>query len=66
MIEQKKLSQRVGQVKTCGSTFKNLVNKKKAWEIIKEAGCEKFSVGVLFRRNTVIFLLITEKLMRLT
>ena len=47
MIEQKKLSQ-PSQVKTCGSTFKNLVNKKKAWEIIKEAGCEKFSVGDAF------------------
>ena len=47
MIEQKKLSQ-PSQVKTCGSTFKNLVNRKKAWEIIKEAGCEKFSVGDAF------------------
>ncbi len=33
------------QIKTCGSTFKNLGNKKKAWELIKEAGCDKFKEG---------------------
>ena len=31
-------------MKTCGSTFKNPENKK-AWELIKESGCEKISVG---------------------
>ena len=43
-IEQKKLSQ-PNQIKTCGSTFKNISKDKKAWMIIKEAGCEKFYEG---------------------
>ncbi len=43
-IERKKLSQ-PSQVKTCGSTFKNIVNDKKAWQFIKESGCDKFKVG---------------------
>jgi UDP-N-acetylmuramate dehydrogenase len=42
-IEKKKLSQ-PSQIKTCGSTFKN-INKKKAWELIKEAGCDGFQEG---------------------
>ena len=33
------------QIKTCGSTFKNISNDKKAWMLIKKAGCEKFSEG---------------------
>ncbi len=44
MIQRKKLSQ-PSQVKTCGSTFKNLIGKKKAWEIIKETGCNDFKEG---------------------
>ena len=44
MIEQKKLSQ-PSQIKTCGSTFKNLNNEKKAWQLIKETGCDKFFEG---------------------
>ena len=44
LIEKKKLSQ-PSQIKTCGSTFKNFGNKKKAWELIKEAGCDKFKEG---------------------
>ena len=43
-IEKKKLSQ-PSQIKTCGSTFKNLKNEKKAWQIIKETGCDEFKVG---------------------
>jgi UDP-N-acetylmuramate dehydrogenase len=43
MVEKKKKSQ-PGQVKTCGSTFKNPKNKK-AWELIKESNCENFKVG---------------------
>ena len=43
MIERKKISQ-PSQVKTCGSTFKNLGNKK-VWEIIKQTGCDKFRQG---------------------
>ena len=43
-MEKKKLSQ-PSQIKTCGSTFKNLNNKKKAWQLIKETGCDKFFVG---------------------
>ena len=44
LIEKKKLSQ-PNQIKTCGSTFKNLTNEKKAWQLIKEAGCDEFKVG---------------------
>tara|TARA_B100000780_G_scaffold189822_1_gene133586 strand:- start:798 stop:1700 length:903 start_codon:yes stop_codon:yes gene_type:complete len=43
MVERKKNSQ-PSQIKTCGSTFKNLKNKK-AWELIKESNCENFKVG---------------------
>ena len=43
LIQKKKKSQ-PRQIKTGGSTFKNS-NKKKAWMLIKESGCEKFSVG---------------------
>ena len=43
-IEKKKLSQ-PSQIKTCGSTFKNLTNQKKAWQLIKESGCEKLREG---------------------
>ena len=44
MIEKKKLSQ-PSQIKTCGSTFKNINGKKKAWQIIKETGCHEFTEG---------------------
>ncbi len=44
LLERKKLSQ-PSQIKTCGSTFKNLSESKKAWELIKEAGCENFKEG---------------------
>ncbi len=43
-IDRKKLSQ-PSQIKTCGSTFKNISEEKKAWMLIKEAGCEKFEEG---------------------
>ena len=43
-IEKKKSSQ-PSQVKTCGSTFKNLSEDEKAWKLIKEAGCEDYRVG---------------------
>mgnify|MGYP001284695049 CR=1 FL=1 len=43
-IERKKLSQ-PNQIKTCGSTFKNISNDKKAWMLIKESGCEHLQVG---------------------
>ena len=43
-IERKKLSQ-PSQIKTCGSTFKNISNDKKAWMLIKESGCEHLQVG---------------------
>ena len=42
-MSKKKLSQ-PSQIKTCGSTFKNL-NNKKAWEIIKQTGCDNFKEG---------------------
>ncbi len=43
-IKRKKLSQ-PSQIKTCGSTFKNLVGEKKAWQLIKESGCDNFKEG---------------------
>jgi len=43
MVQKKKNSQ-PGQTKTCGSTFKNPKNRK-AWELIKESGCENLKVG---------------------
>ena len=44
LIEKKKLSQ-PSQIKTCGSTFKNISESKKAWKFIKEAGCENLKEG---------------------
>ncbi len=44
LVNKKKKSQ-PSQVKTCGSTFKNLSKDKKAWMLIKEAECENFSEG---------------------
>ena len=44
LIKRKKLSQ-PNKIKTCGSTFKNISKNKKAWMLIKEAGCENFSEG---------------------
>ncbi len=41
---KKKRDSQPSQIKTGGSTFKNNQNKK-AWELIKESGCDKFSVG---------------------
>jgi len=43
LIERKKMSQ-PSRIKTGGSTFKNHKDKK-AWELIKESGCDKFSIG---------------------
>ena len=43
LVDKKKKSQ-PSNIKTCGSTFKNLKNKK-AWELIKKAGCEGMKVG---------------------
>lgn len=44
LIERKKLSQ-PSQVKTCGSTFKNISEDKKAWKLIKDSGCSNFREG---------------------
>ena len=44
LIEKKKMSQ-PSQIKTCGSTFKNTTSGKKAWMLIKEAGCDNFEEG---------------------
>ena len=44
MLEQKKKSQ-PSQIKTCGSTFKNISKEKKAWMLIKESGCENYKEG---------------------
>ena len=43
-MKKKKISQ-PSQIKTCGSTFKNTSSGKKAWMLIKEAGCENFEEG---------------------
>ena len=43
MVDRKKRSQ-PSQIKTCGSTFKNLKDKK-AWELISESDCKNFKVG---------------------
>lgn len=44
LIQRKKISQ-PSQIKTCGSTFKNINDDKKAWMLIKEAGCNNYSEG---------------------
>ena len=43
-LKKKKLSQ-PSQIKTCGSTFKNISKDKKAWMLIKRAGCHTFKEG---------------------
>ena len=43
LIQRKKMSQ-PSRIRTGGSTFKNHKDKK-AWELIKESGCDKFSIG---------------------
>ncbi len=42
-VKRKKLSQ-PSRIKTGGSTFKNHKDKK-AWKLIKDSGCDKFSIG---------------------
>ena len=42
---QKKKSSQPSQIKTCGSTFKNVSKDKKAWMLIKESGCEDYREG---------------------
>ena len=44
LVQRKKLSQ-PSQIKTCGSTFKNISKEKKAWMLIKESGCENYEEG---------------------
>ena len=44
LVQRKKLSQ-PSQIKTCGSTFKNISKEKKAWMLIKESGCEDYEEG---------------------
>ena len=44
LIQRKKLSQ-PNRIKTCGSTFKNFDKNKKAWMLIKEAGCTNYREG---------------------
>ena len=43
-IKKKKISQ-PSQIKTCGSTFKNISKDKKAWMLIKESGCDNLKEG---------------------
>ena len=42
---QKKKSSQPSQIKTCGSTFKNVSKDKKAWMLIKKSGCEDYREG---------------------
>ena len=44
LIERKKTTQ-PSQIKTCGSTFKNINKNKKAWMLIKKSGCDDFKEG---------------------
>ena len=44
LVQRKKKSQ-PSQIKTCGSTFKNISKEKKAWMLIKESGCENYEEG---------------------
>ena len=44
MIQEKKLTQ-PSKIKTCGSTFKNVSDSKKAWQLIKQSGCDEFKEG---------------------
>ena len=56
LIERKKTSQ-PSQIKTCGSTFKNINKDKKAWMLIKEAGCIDFTEGdAAISKSIAIFL----------
>ena len=43
LVSKKKEAQPT-RIKTCGSTFKNTQDKK-AWELIKQSGCDNFRVG---------------------
>ena len=43
-IERKKITQ-PSQIKTCGSTFKNISKEKKAWMLIKQSGCVNYKEG---------------------
>ena len=44
LVQRKKISQ-PSQIKTCGSTFKNISKEKKAWMLIKESGCDNYEEG---------------------
>ena len=44
IFSDKKQKSQPLNIKTCGSTFKNLENKK-AWKLIKESGCNGMKVG---------------------
>lgn len=44
LLNKKKMSQ-PNRIKTCGSTFKNFSEEKKAWQLIKESGCDQFKEG---------------------
>ena len=57
LVQRKKLSQ-PSQIKTCGSTFKNISKEKKAWMLIKESGCENYEEGdaVISRKHCNFFI----------
>ena len=48
----KKKKAQPSQLKTCGSTFKNISKNRKAWMLIKESGCENFKLEMqLFQKK---------------
>ena len=51
-IERKKKSQTI-QIKNCGSTFKNISEDRKAWQLIKETGCDKFKEEAMMSKTAI-------------
>jgi len=54
---KRKKNAQPSQIKTCGSTFKNVSKDKKAWMLIKESGCENFSEGdaIIYKKHCNFF-----------
>jgi len=44
-LKRRKFNTQPSKIKTGGSTFKNPVNKLKAWQLIKKSGCDKIKFG---------------------
>ena len=61
-INKKKLTQ-PSQIKTCGSIFKNFSKDKKAWMLIKEAGCDNLKIGdaVISQKHSNFFVTMVKQ-----